>query len=584
MPDFALTTTGIVLGGYWQNLGAYSGATRYRATAKDSEYCFRLTLTTSDTPTIRYMANTTSALKLIVDGVTTTPTTDSSTAWATASLGTLAAGTHDITVKANGNPFLGIDAAKAVSTADAGATITYQPGFGGFLFDFGSGVPAYVRSEGQPNLNGGADGYPACFGTTKPTAQAGWKSTGNAFKVWAIQNDTGFRVESGGTLGTRATSGTGTAYGWVNVTSPSDGTSSAIHILYMGAGQSGTAGVVRIYQVAGTGTLDTSWSPPTRTPVAFYGNSITHNAVSPVYPVDGWPTVCGVALGLNVLNRGIGGTTVCDDYSTTSAGEARTADITGLSPAPVGVAILYGTNDKGIGASVITQAEFKDAYQNMMSLLTTNLSSAAYKCFKPIPRGDNTAAQMAAYFAEIDNAKAGLTSGQQAKVQVVETAPFALAGSAYNSGGAFARGTNYIPDDLHLSVTGNAVFAADVMPYVASAAGLVGYTVSLSASSGVSGSPITITYTRAGGSTWITGETVTTSDGASGTFGSFTHSNGTTATRTYTPASAGAKTLTHTNSQSWADPATSAFTATSPGPTAGTLIGFGIGSGVLCAC
>ncbi len=445
---------------------------------------FTLTLTITDNPTIK-ISNPdggTTPLRLIIDGVTTNPTLTVIEDWTSYSIGSLAPGAHQIEVKLMAI-HLGIDRDNFITTADSSATVTPPTGFGGFIFDMlGSGaIPSYCKVDGRPNYPSGTDDY---INTKWPLMTFRVKATGTKFHVWTLHNDVRGRASTGavlGSAGTHAGSGDASVWDWLTMDSPASGATSTVTDIHVSA--KGTQDIVGVYQIAGSGTLDTSWTPPARAEWAFYGDSTVAGTVDPVDGNNVWPLLVCLSQDKACVNLGIGGTTVTNSVSGATAGETRTADLTALSSPPATIYILYGSNDIGIGG--VTQANFRIAYYNMMNALTTGLSSASFTCLKVLPRNDKTAAQMATYFATIDQAcgAAGdgaghtLTSGQQAQITIIETAPWELAGAAYNSGGSFD--TTLFIDGLHPNVAGNVLIKEELFPTV---------TWTLTASAGANGS------------------------------------------------------------------------------------------------
>lgn len=306
--------------------------------------------------------------------------------------------------------------------------------------------------------------------------------------------------------------------------------------------------------------------------IGFLGDSITYGLLLADNSV-GWVHRLAILLGdaYGIANRGIPSTT-CKDFTgvsgasqaasfTTQSGQANYSRATGCSP---NILVNFlGTNDElgAIGVTV-TPTDLDTAYTAMLSSELTALPSVSkVLCLGLLPNSTNSQSTVDTWSGDSGSVgvKGAVVANGSSKLVYRSLRGMNLGSSTYTAGGAFSLSPNY-GDGIHPNGTGDAIFANLVVADLAAA----GYTVSLSASSGAAGSPITITYTRAVGSTWNTGETVATSDASSGTFGAFTFTPGQpTATRTYTPASAGTKTLTHTSGQSWTDPATSSFTATS---------------------
>jgi len=292
------------------------------------------------------------------------------------------------------------------------------------------------------------------------------------------------------------------------------------------------------------GVVDSASTPSAISSIsAYYGDSITSGSVL-TNSGKVWCRLVGDASGRDVGNRGFASTKVA------GSGDTRFADVTGItSPAPTNIFILYGTNDYGLGTPT-TLANFKTAYKSMLASLRTGCPSARLVVCLILPRsssGPNLNGDTLAQFN---------TTIQTAVSEVADGNTIVLDTSTW------VNTTTDMSDGLHLNDGGNIVFANRIIPVDA----VTSYSIT-GASSGSVGSPVTLTFTRAGGSTWVTGETVSMSDGAGGSFGAFTFTNGQpTATMTYTPSTVGAKTLTPTNGQTgWTNPSNYNFTSNSSG-------------------
>jgi hypothetical protein len=261
------------------------------------------------------------------------------------------------------------------------------------------------------------------------------------------------------------------------------------------------------------------------------------------------------------LNFGVQGTTTLDwnnavtgnDYANHAAGSY---DVVWHWPA---------TND--VNGNITTPTEFETNTRNVVANVIPLLKSGG----KMVLFGSKTPTSTSAkgLNSAVIQTKLALIAADPTyggKVVAVTTAAFhGVNLTVYNSS---TNPTGDINGALHYMTTAHQKLANNflAMNFTATTA----YTVSLSASSGAVGSTITLTYTRANGSTWVTGDSVTTSDGgASGTFGAFTFTPGqTTATRTYTSAINGVLTLTHSNSvvddngnALWGNPAADSYTS-----------------------
>lgn len=135
------------------------------------------------------------------------------------------------------------------------------------------------------------------------------------------------------------------------------------------------------------GTVNTTFTPTARPYWAFYGDSRVRDEVGTYNNTNlGWVSQVGLRNNVAVYNRGISSSTVLNAtglpgsngaaYVTTQSGQARTTDITSLSPAPSKVFIEYEVNDYQNNPGLTTPetpAQFQAACQAMLTSLTTGL-------------------------------------------------------------------------------------------------------------------------------------------------------------------------------------------------------------------
>lgn len=175
------------------------------------------------------------------------------------------------------------------------------------------------------------------------------------------------------------------AYGWATISSSLDSANEHEYLLSWGSGGNFGLGmyVDQIRTTGGTG-LNTA-NLTARPTCAFFGDSITFGIDGPGDATLNWTHLLSLNKGWQVANRGIGSTGV---YFGGSSGQTRTADITGITPAPGIVCVMYGVND--IGNS--TQLQFTNAYTAMLTALRTGLPSAWLVCEAILHDGANNAA------------------------------------------------------------------------------------------------------------------------------------------------------------------------------------------------
>jgi lysophospholipase L1-like esterase len=336
----------------------------------------------------------------------------------------------------------------------------------------------------------------------------------------------------------------------------------------------------------GTG-LSTSLTYTPRPVIGVYGDSIesgTGTGITDIQDVSGWKAA--KALNMGAMVYGVISRTV-KDYTAAAgstnapafralSGETNTASMHDLTPALAGVLIKLGANDIGNTAGATTPQTASDHQTACASMLTnlragnsSRLTNAYVFDFGITPRLNYTQATVDAWNAS--KAAAGTSAGGS-KYRELNPKRLAMAGTAYRDGTAGAESNSanfstYFSDGLHPTLTGHDYEANFAIPYLAEAAGTTGYTLAVTGT----GLTKTFTITRAGGSTFITGETVTIDPGDGTGNLTITPTAGQTTGSTTHAYAAGTYTAAPTNAQGWTNPASQSVTATSPGPTAGTL-------------
>lgn len=256
--------------------------------------------------------------------------------------------------------------------------------------------------------------------------------------------------------------------------------------------------------------------------------------------------VAAASLSYNPVNLGVAGR---DSIQSNSA-KSDTVAYGGTATADV-IAIWLGTND--INGSTTSNATFTSNIQSIITAALPGLKADGKIVLLPVGTPQTTGStgiNRAGVLADLQSLAA--ISGNKAVVAagLLNGVDLTVYDASTNPNG----GTDGI---LHYMPTSQVRLANNLVPVIAA----VGYAVQQSASSGSIGVPVTLTFTRAGGSTWSTGDSISASDGAGGgAFGSFSFIAGqTTATMTYTPASVGTKTLTFTNGQGWVDAGSASY-------------------------
>lgn len=136
--------------------------------------------------------------------------------------------------------------------------------------------------------------------------------------------------------------------------------------------------------------INTTTTYTARIQDAYYGDSITiGNFPAGSSSCKSWAHMLGTLLNHGTVNRGISGSAVH------GSGDTRYAQITGLSPQPATVFIMYGVNDiSAAGGATTPTSTFGTAYQLMLNNL---LSGTAYKivCIGMVPNTSYSSGTMA---------------------------------------------------------------------------------------------------------------------------------------------------------------------------------------------
>ena len=243
-----------------------------------------------------------------------------------------------------------------------------------------SSYTSAIRKEGvwTPGTYGGFDASlceSACavlrFKATTTTIGGFFFQDGSKYAVYKKQSGVW-------TLVSRSAFGSSNTWGQATLASGLDGGTETEYLIGFGP--------VNVYFSHLTADALTTATLPQRNTLGCFGDS----TVQATQGTSGDATLSdifaiGLLYDLAVYNRGIGGTTVRNvSGSDTTAGEARTSNITGISPSPANVFIRYGLNDVGQVKGAETSAQFQSSYTNMLTLLTAGLPSTKFFNFSII--------------------------------------------------------------------------------------------------------------------------------------------------------------------------------------------------------
>jgi lysophospholipase L1-like esterase len=394
--------------------------------------------------------------KIIVDGSSSTPaTTGDNTVRTLTVFSALTDADHRVTIKWVGaGPTYAANFASTLSlTGGAPGLKTPNTAFTGQIDLSGTMVP----------LNGqaGIDTNPGMAATSFLANQyvSSWPDAALRFRAspagaWKIQAYTGqtsrrYKVSVDGSFQAAIAQGSSGFWEWQALASGTgDGLEHEFAIWFIDATPSTVA---YLYSVNLSGmSINAAYAWPARDGWAWYGDSIeTGEVISPVDSTTSFAyRVCTQRNAIDA-NRSIGGTTV------NASGQVRTADITGLSPAPKRCVVLYGSNDAATSVSVPT---FQTAFQSMMHSLCSGLPLCHFTVLLILPRSGVTTST---YNSAIQSAIGALTGGEQAQITIVDTGPwnFAPGGTDFT--------TNYNGDGIHPNATGNTLIANELLSFLA---------------------------------------------------------------------------------------------------------------------
>ncbi|MDB5265693.1 MAG: baaA1 [Parcubacteria group bacterium] len=500
--------------------------------------------------------------------------------------------TYRVSVVFHGQGVFLFDGTSFLSVTGSAPALSAYPGYSGnsiYPFSDPSVTPHIVIEPGFKALTAqGYAAYNALMPITGDQVQADaayrFKGSISSLYLWAYGDGANVHLDvydaTGATLqNSYDVSQVASSWGtWMPVASGMD--TSTQHIYRLTGSTNAGFLTYSIMTVGGTG-LDLTWTPPSLASlsvIAGYGDSITAGNVGTNgmswlgYIRSVAQKLPGAGGGAAIANFGLGGDPVI------GSGDTRFTDITGLSPQPKTVFVLYGINDINAGVSTTT---FAASYSTMVNGLSAGLPSGTnidYMAVLPTSYGGGSETKIDPFNAVI----ASIVTAKGGHNHFINTKNWNLGGTAYLTGGALDN-TNFY-DGLHPNPAGYVVMTKYLTPFAVTNP----YSVS-GPSSGANGTAsANFTVTLNNGAAFDANDTVVLSDGASG--GTFTPSvgslgtsiatvtpalNATSFTFTYTPATSGTKTLTFTNGQGWVNPGTASYLSGTVTPPAISAISVG---------
>ena len=258
-----------------------------------------------------------------------------------------------------------------VTDTSTGATATFTANPPTTTYDLTSAAIGqyYVQLEGGLYQNTWA-GQTAWGHQTWNDCAVRFVGTVGTVEAYVYKNGAPVRVSVDGVDTALVTLANTSAWGWVTLASGLD--TSNPHAYLFSWGQ--LCYVQQLRTTYGTGISTARL--PARKVLAGYGDSITAgDSAGGTDSTESWLHKAGLALNYQVVNRGIHSSYVVGSSGT--AGEYRTADMTGLLPAADVIVSLYGTVDAENSGDVTT---FGASYLNMLQKLQAGNPSAIIVC------------------------------------------------------------------------------------------------------------------------------------------------------------------------------------------------------------
>jgi lysophospholipase L1-like esterase len=422
---YGANNANIVFSGQWTDLVAGGHNAREFAGA-NTQIDFVATGTTL-TMLCSYPSSVT--IQASVDGGAFATIGNTGGAWASATIFSgLSDAAHTVTIKhtggAQGDFYLDRDS--AFSLTGASPAVASPSGFGTqYTLNNTTFVTQSSQEGGWQSESLGGYGSPQLRTTVWTDAAVRFRAKCQTIKVWTFQDGATLKfqidgVDQSGTVVAPNTS----QYGWVTLASGLDSAAEHEYGFSLAGIPGGKTYVYAVMLVGGTGLVNTTFAP--RASLAGYGDSIVQaTAGTGNNAAAGFLHKLALQKGLAAENRGVAGSTAKQFGSgsppvTTQAGEAATRlpDITGLSPAPAFVVVLYGRNDMSQIGGAETVAQFQTSYQAMMGALVAALPATRFFCLGILPCKDYNAAARAPWSAAIQTVAQGFVS---ANVQFVST-------------------------------------------------------------------------------------------------------------------------------------------------------------------
>ena len=413
---FASVNAAIVFSGQWSDgvFGSHNGKQLIGS-------CSEIDVVATGTQlTLMSYIDSAATIQISIDGGAWTTIAATTNTWASQTLFTgLSDTAHAVGIRAVGAPSWWVDRDALFSVTGGSPGVSFPTGFGTQYPLSDTTFAANSQQEGGW-IAGNLGFYTTPQSKSTPYADTSVTFTAQcaSIKVWMLLDGTKIDVQRDGVdIGTITVPNSAPQMGWVTVATGLDATMPHRYTLTVCFVPSNTL-VYAVMPVGGVGLVMKSYS--VRSALVVTGDSIVRAEVGTgSNAMQGFAHLLGTTRNMAVDNKGVASSTVHQFGSgiapvTTQAGEAagRMTELTGISPAPQTVVLLYGTNDMAQGGGAETTAAFQTSYQAMLTTLASGLPTSKLLCLGILPRKDFNAAARASWSTAIQAAITALANSR----------------------------------------------------------------------------------------------------------------------------------------------------------------------------
>ena len=371
MADFSIPNSGILISGHWTTFSTYL----------DGKNGCRLDAVATGTDcSLRIQSVSGTVLKISVDGGADTTVSPGALSVDTyvALFSGLSDTAHTVRVICSSNSSVDIQKTNALRVTGASPSLSTPTIVGqqvrtgtptGTAYISAPASLSWLRLEGGyalSNFNAGTY-YQSAL---KVDVYIAFRATCTTLSIWVCQQAQTYRLSVDGVDSSQYVTCSNTGlWGWVVV---GTGLSNAAEHEY--GLQCVNVQSSWIYEVAVDtgGSINTSYVYAARSSLAFFGDSITECVTGTSNDSSlGFPHLLSLFKQFGDSNRGRSGTYLSASLGGSGSGESQTALITGLSPAPTTVFLMYGAND---ASASLAAGTFQTSFTNTLNSLISGTS------------------------------------------------------------------------------------------------------------------------------------------------------------------------------------------------------------------